>query len=53
MVLRLLLPALDEVQAQVLLDTANSSLKSQKPQVPAMIVTPLFGALDGSAHLEA
>ena len=40
MVLRLLLPALDEVQAQVLLDTANSSLKSQKPQVPAMIVTP-------------
>lgn len=41
MVLRLLLPALDEVQAQVLLDTANGSLKSQKPQVPAMIVTPL------------
>ncbi|WP_049340446.1 PH domain-containing protein [Rothia mucilaginosa] len=40
MVLRLLLPALDEVQAQVLLDTANGSLKSQKPQVPAMIVTP-------------
>ena len=40
MVLRLLLPALDEVQAQVLLDTANSSLESQKPQVPAMIVTP-------------
>ena len=40
MVLRLLLPALDEVQAQVLLDTADSSLKSQKPQVPAMIVTP-------------
>ena len=40
MVLRLLLPALDEGQAQVLLDTANGSLKSQKPQVPAMIVTP-------------
>lgn len=40
MVLRLLLPVLDEVQAQVLLDTANGSLKSQKPQVPAMIVTP-------------
>ncbi len=40
MVLRLLLPALDEVQAQVLLDTANGSLNSQKPQVPAMIVTP-------------
>ena len=40
MVLRLLLPALDEVQAQVLLDTANGSLKSQKPQGPAMIVTP-------------
>ena len=40
MVLRLLLPALDEGQAQVLLDTANGSPKSQKPQVPAMIVTP-------------
>ena len=40
MVLRLLLPALDEGQAQVLLDTANGSLKSEKPQVPAMIVTP-------------
>ena len=40
MALRLLLPALDEVQAQVLLDTANGSLKSEKPQVPAMIVTP-------------
>lgn len=40
MVLRLLLPALDEGQAQVLLDTADGSLKSQKPQVPAMIVTP-------------
>lgn len=40
MVLRLLLPALDEAQTQVLLDTANGSLKSQKPQVPAMIVTP-------------
>ena len=40
MVLRLLLPALDEGQAQVLLDTANGSLKSQKPQVPAMIVAP-------------
>lgn len=40
MVLRLLLPALDEVQAQVLLDTADGSLKNQKPQVPAMIVTP-------------
>lgn len=40
MVLRLLLPSLDEAQAQVLLDTANGSLKSQKPQVPAMIVTP-------------
>lgn len=40
MALRLLLPALDEAQAQVLLDTANGSLKSQKPQVPAMIVTP-------------
>lgn len=40
MVLRLLLPALDEVQAQVLLDTANGSLKRQTPQVPAMIVTP-------------
>lgn len=40
MVLRLLLPALDELQAQVLLDTADGSLKSQKPQVPAMIVTP-------------
>ena len=40
MVLRLLLPALDEAQAQMLLDTANGSLKSQKPQVPAMIVTP-------------
>lgn len=40
MVLRLLLPALDEAQAQALLDTADGSLKSQKPQVPAMIVTP-------------
>lgn len=40
MVLRLLLPTLDEAQAQVLLDTANGSLKNQKPQVPAMIVTP-------------
>lgn len=40
MALRLLLPALDEVQAQVLLDTANGSLKRQTPQVPAMIVTP-------------
>ena len=40
MALRLLLPALDEAQAQVLLDTANGSLKSQNPQVPAMIVTP-------------
>lgn len=40
MVLRLLLPALDEAQAQVLLDTANGSLKRQQPQVPAMIVTP-------------
>lgn len=40
MVLRLLLPALEEAQAQVLLDTADGSLKSQKPQVPAMIVTP-------------
>ena len=40
MVLRLLLPALDEVQAQVLLDTANGSLKRQQPQVPAMIVNP-------------
>ena len=40
MVLRLLLPALDEVQAQVLLDTANGSLKRQQPQVPAMIVPP-------------
>lgn len=40
MVLRLLLPALDEAQTQVLLDTADGSLKSQKPQVPAMIVTP-------------
>lgn len=40
MVLRLLLPALDEAQAQVLLDTANGSLKRQMPQVPAMIVTP-------------
>ena len=40
MALRLLLPALDEAQAQVLLDTANGSLKSQQPQVPAMIVTP-------------
>ena len=40
MVLRLLLPALDEAQAQVLLDTADGSLKSQQPQVPAMIVTP-------------
>ena len=40
MALRLLLPALDEAQAQALLDTANGSLKSQKPQVPAMIVTP-------------
>ena len=40
MALRLLLPALDEAQAQVLLDTANGSLKSEKPQVPAMIVTP-------------
>ena len=40
MALRLLLPALDEAQAQVLLDTADGSLKSQKPQVPAMIVTP-------------
>ena len=40
MALRLLLPALDEAQAQMLLDTANGSLKSQKPQVPAMIVTP-------------
>lgn len=38
MVLRLLLPALDEAQAQVLLDTANGSLKSQKPQVPALIL---------------
>jgi len=35
MALRLLLPALDEAQAQVLLDTADGSLKSQKPQVPA------------------
>lgn len=40
MVLRLLLPDLDEAQGQVLLDTADGSLKSQKPQVPAMIVTP-------------
>ena len=40
MALRLLLPALDEAQAQVLLDTANGSLKRQQPQVPAMIVTP-------------
>lgn len=40
MVLRLLLPALDEGQAQVLLDTADGSLKRQQPQVPAMIVTP-------------
>ena len=40
MVLRLLLPALDEAQAQVLLDTADGSLKRQQPQVPAMIVTP-------------
>lgn len=40
MVLHLLLPALDEGQAQVLLDTANGSPNSQKPQVPAMIVTP-------------
>lgn len=40
MVLRLLLPALDEGQAQVLLDTADGSLKRQTPQVPAMIVTP-------------
>lgn len=40
MVLRLLLPALDELQAQVLLDTADGSLKRQQPQVPAMIVTP-------------
>ena len=40
MVLRLLLPALDEMQAQVLLDTADGSLKRQQPQVPAMIVTP-------------
>ena len=40
MALRLLLPALVEAQAQVLLDTADGSLKSQKPQVPAMIVTP-------------
>ena len=40
MALRLLLPALDEGQAQVLLDTANGSLNSQKPQGPAMIVTP-------------
>ena len=40
MVLRLLLPALDEAQAQVLLDTADGSLKRQTPQVPAMIVTP-------------
>ena len=40
MVLRLLLPALDEGQAQVLLDTADGSLKRQMPQVPAMIVTP-------------
>ena len=40
MVLRLLLPALDEVQAQVLLDTADGSLKRQQPQVPAMIMTP-------------
>ena len=40
MVLHLLLPALDEGQAQVLLDTANGSLNSQNPQVPAMIVTP-------------
>lgn len=40
MVLHLLLPALDEGQAQVLLDTANGSLNSQKPQGPAMIVTP-------------
>ena len=40
MVLRLLLPTLDEVQAQVLLDTADGSLKRQQPQVPAMIVTP-------------
>lgn len=40
MVLRLLLPALDEAQAQVLLDTADGSLKRQQPQVPAMIMTP-------------
>ena len=40
MALRLLLPALDEAQAQVLLDTADGSLKRQQPQVPAMIVTP-------------
>lgn len=40
MVLRLLLPALEEAQAQVLLDTADGSLKRQQPQVPAMIVTP-------------
>ena len=40
MVLRLLLPALDEGQAQVLLDTADGSLNSQNPRVPAMIVTP-------------
>ena len=40
MALRLLLPALDEAQAQVLLDTADGSLKRQTPQVPAMIVTP-------------
>ena len=40
MVLHLLLPALDKGQAQVLLDTANGSLNSQNPQVPAMIVTP-------------
>lgn len=40
MVLHLLLPALDEGQAQVLLDTANGSLNSQNPRVPAMIVTP-------------
>lgn len=40
MVLRLLLPDLDEAQGQVLLDTADGSLKRQQPQVPAMIVTP-------------
>ena len=40
MALRLLLPDLDEAQGQVLLDTADGSLKRQQPQVPAMIVTP-------------